>query len=215
LITGLAMRLLTYLILVALLPGCGEVSYKRGGSQQDIDRAHQTCRGSGDQLAACLADQGWQKPKIDAIDPLFATIETRDNREEVINKPSPFIEITPDKKEKESIPAVVKPPQTNATTTAKSEVVAAPAAQATSTSTEDKTDKPATHSTVNDGPDVEYAINSWWKMGAFPDKLKQDQLSCEKKLGPDYLPDYKTQTFKRAFVVCMHDLGWMAIRNMK
>jgi hypothetical protein len=149
------------------------------------------------------------------MDPLFATIETRDNREEVISKPSPFIDITQDKKEKAAAPAVVKPPQTNATTTAKPEVVAAPAAQATSTSTEDKTDKPATHSTVNDGPDVEYAINSWWKMGAFPDKLKQDQVSCEKKLGPDYLPNYKTQTFKRAFVVCMHDLGWMAIRNIK
>jgi hypothetical protein len=211
------MRLLTYLFLIALLPGCGEVSYKRGGSQQDIDRAHQACRGSGDQLAACLAEQGWQKPKVDAMDPLFATIETRDNHQEVISKPSPFIEITPEKKEKPATPAVVKPPQANATLPAQPKQVAAPTAQATTTgtTTEDKTEKPATHSTVNDGPDVAYAINSWWKMGAFPDKLKQDQVSCEKKLGPDYLPDYKTQTFKRAFVVCMHDLGWMAIRNIK
>jgi type IV secretory pathway VirB10-like protein len=217
LITGLAMRLLTYFILVALLPGCGEVSYKRGGSQQDIDRAHQACRGSGDQLAACLAEQGWQKPKVDAMDPLFATIETRDNREEVISKPSPFIEITPEKKEKTATPAVVKPPQANATPPAQPKQAAAPTAQATTTgtTTEEKTEKSATHSTVNDGPDVAYAINSWWKMGAFPDKLKQDQVSCEKKLGPDYLPDYKTQTFKRAFVVCMHELGWMAIRNIK
>lgn len=211
------MRLLTYLILIALLTGCGEVSYKRGGSQQDIDRAHQACRGSGDQLSACLAEQGWQKPKVDAMDPLFATIETRDNHQEVISKPSPFIEITPDKKEKPVVPAVAKTPQNSATTVTKPTEIAAPTAAATTTSTtaEEKTDKAASHSTVNDGPDVEYAINSWWKMGAFPDKLKQDQVSCEKKLGPDYLPNYKTQTFKRAFVVCMHDLGWMAIRNIK
>ncbi|MGP1715989.1 MAG: hypothetical protein ACTS9Y_02315 [Methylophilus sp.] len=211
-----AMHLLTYLVLVALLPGCGEVSYKRGGSQQDIDRAHQACRGSGDQLSACLANQGWQKPKIDAMDPLFATVETRDNHEEVISKPSPFIEITPDKKEKAAAAAVVKPPQSNAAATTKhaEASVATPTTHNTTTE-EEKTDKTAPHSTVNDGPDVAYAINSWWKMGAFPDKLKQDQVSCEKKLGPVYLPDYKTQTFKRAFVICMHDLGWTAVRNIK
>lgn len=211
------MRLLTYLFLMALLPACGEVSYKRGGSQQDIDRAHQACRGSGDQLAACLSEQGWQKPKIDAMDPLFATIETRDNHQEVISKPSPFIDIPPDKKEKPAAPAVAKTPQNSATPITKPVEIPAPSAAATTTSTisEDKTEKTATHSTVNDGPDVEYAINSWWKMGAFPDKLKRDQVSCEKELGPDYLPDYKTQTFKRAFVMCMHDLGWVAIRNIK
>ncbi|HSI45021.1 MAG TPA: hypothetical protein VK950_02490, partial [Methylophilus sp.] len=131
--------------------------------------------------------------------------------------PSPFIEITQDKKEKPAAPAVAKTPQNSATTITKPAEIAAPTAVATTTSStsEDKTEKTPTHSTVNDGPDVEYAINSWWKMGAFPDKLKQDQVTCEKKLGPDYLPDYKTQTYKRAFVVCMHDLGWTAIRNIK
>lgn len=211
------MRLLTYLILVALLPGCGEVSYKRGGSQQDIDRAHQACRGSGDQLAKCLEEHGWQKPKTDAMDPLFATIETRDNHQEVISKPSAFIEIAPDKKEKPAAPVVAKTPQNSAAANNMQAEATTANTQATTTTaaSEDKTDQPATHSTVNDGPDVEYVINSWWKMGAFPDKLKQDQVSCEKKLGPEYLPDYKTQTYKRAFVVCMHDLGWMAIRNIK
>lgn len=210
------MRLLTYLILVALLPACGEVSYKRGGTQQDIDRAHQACRGSGDQLAACLAEQGWQKPKVDALDPLFATIETSDNHQETIKKPSPFIEVIPNKQVKSAPPVVAKKPQDNVSAKTKSSEVAeqGPVA-ASNTQTEEQPDKTTTHSTVNDGPEVEYAINSWWKMGAFPQQLKQDQVSCEKKLGPDYMPDYKTQTFKRAFVVCMHDLGWMAIRNMK
>lgn len=211
------MRLLTYFILMALLPGCGEVSYKRGGSQQDIDRAHQTCRGSGDQLSACLAEQGWQKPKVDAMDPLFATIETRDNHQEIISKPSPFIEITPEKKEKAVAQVVAKTPQNSPAVTAKKAEVTEPVTSAASagTASEEKADNHAPHSTVNDGPDVEYAINSWWKMGAFPHQLKQDQVSCEKKLGANYLPDYKTQTFKRAFVVCMHDSGWTAIRNIK
>jgi hypothetical protein len=210
------MRLLTYLILISLLPACGELSYKRGGSQQDIDRAHQACRGAGDQLATCLAEHGWQKPKEDAKDPLFATIEASDNRAVTISKPTPFIEIVPEKEQKKVAPVVAKTTKDTPTTTNTSAVNAQPANTAVVTSAAQKEEKATpSHSTVNDGPDVEYKINSWWKMGAFPKQLKQDQLSCENKLGTDYLPDYKTQTFKRAFVVCMHDLGWQAIRDIK
>ena len=201
------MRLLTYVGLIALLTGCGELSYKQGGSQQEIDSAHQACRGSGDQFSACLAEHGWKKPKVDAFDPLFATIEATDNREATQTKPSPFIELSKDAAQKsEPAPVAKKPQAAAATATAPEPVKAIPAKE------------PATevtpHSTINDGPDVEYSINSWWKMGAFPDQLKRDQVACEKKLGPTYLPDYKTQTFKRAFVACMHESGWMAIRNI-
>lgn len=203
------MRLLTYILFSTLLAGCGEVSYKRGGSQQDIDRAHQACRGSGDQLAKCLAEHGWQKPTVDAFDPLFATIEVTDNKQASQAKPSPFIELSAETPQKPVAAAVAKTPQpaSQAVESAK-QPAAAPVAVA-------ETPPAASRSTANDGPDVQYSINSWWKMGAFPNQLKQDQVSCEKKLGPDYLPDYKTQTYKRAFVACMHDLGWMAIRNLK
>lgn len=200
------MRLLTYVGLIALLTGCGELSYKQGGSQQEIDRAHQACRGSGDQLSACLAEHGWKKPKVDAFDPLFATIEATDNREATQTKPSPFIELSKDSTAKEESAAVAKKPQATAAATAPQKVQATPAKEPAA--------EAAPHSTINDGPDVEYSINSWWKMGAFPDQLKRDQVSCEKKLGPAYLPDYKTQTYKRAFVACMHESGWMAIRNI-
>lgn len=193
------MRLLTYLCFTALLTACGELSYKQGGSQQEIDRAHQACRGSGDQLSACLAEHGWKKPKVDAFDPLFATIEASDNRQVTQTKPSPFINLSKEPAPSTEPAPVAKKPQN----TAPSASIAAKAEIA-----------PEPHSTVNDGPDVEYSINSWWKMGAFPDQLKRDQVACEKKLGPAYLPDYKTQTYKRAFVACMHESGWMAIRNL-
>jgi len=204
------MRLLTYILLTTVLAGCGEVSYKRGGSQQDIDRAHQACRGSGDQLAACLAEHGWKKPTVDAFDPLFATIEVTDNKQASQAKPSPFIELSAETPQKPVAAAVAKTPQPASQTVESAKQPAAPAPVVTPEAT-----TTASHSTANDGPDVQYSINSWWKMGAFPNQLKQDQGTCEKKLGPDYLPDYKTQTYKRAFVACMHDLGWMAIRNLK
>jgi hypothetical protein len=204
------MRLLTYILLTTVLAGCGEVSYKRGGSQQDIDRAHQACRGSGDQLAACLAEHGWQKPQVDALDPLFATIEVTDNKQASQAKPSPFIELSAETPPTPVAAAVAKTPQPASQPVASATQPATPVP-----ATAEETPKVVSRSTVNDGPDAAYSINSWWKMGAFPHQLKQDQVSCEKKLGPDYLPDYKTQTYKRAFVVCMHDLGWMAIRNLK
>lgn len=200
------MRLLTYVGLIVLLTGCGELSYKQGGSQQEIDRAHQACRGSGDQLSACLAEHGWKKPKVDAFDPLFATIEATDNREATQTKPSPFIELSKDSAAKRESAAVAKKPQATAAATAPENAQATPAKELAA--------EAAPHSTINDGPDVVYSINSWWKMGAFPDQLKRDQVACEKKLGPAYLPDYKTQTYKRAFVACMHESGWMAIRNI-
>lgn len=204
------MRLLTYLALSSLLVGCGEVSYKRGGSQQDIERAHQACRGSGEQLSKCLAEKGWQKPTADAFDPLFATIKSSDNREAMQAKPSPFIELSTDTPQKKAEEDVAKTPQgtSQAAIGNNTNQTVDPMPTIEEKSIE------ATHSTANDGPDVEYSINSWWKMGAFPDQLKRDQVACEKKLGPTYLPDYKTQTYKRAFVACMHESGWMAIRNI-
>lgn len=149
-------------IVTSGLTGCGEISYKRGGSAQDVSHAHAMCRGTDNEFSKCLAQQGW--------DPLFAAVSVTDNR------PNP-----------------------------------------TQISYESKKDASELHapapSTMNDGPNVSYSINSWWKMGAGPAALNNDQLSCEKTLGEMYKPDYPTNTFKRAFLICMHDKGWITLRN--
>lgn len=191
------MRFITYILVTCLLGACGEVSYKHGGSAQDIERSHQACRGSGDQLAVCLEKLGWAKPQVDAFDPLFATVSVTDNQHSTGSKPA-MSPVTPEANKANDAPV---------------SVAKITKAQQTASAPSTKTVQPP--STVNDGPDVSYAINSWWKMGAFPQQLTTDQTQCEKKLGPAYLPDYKTQTYKRAFIVCMHDLGWMAVRNIK
>lgn len=185
------MRLLTYLM-IGLLAGCGEMTYKQGGSPQDIARAHEACRGSGDQFSACLAGHGWQKPQVDALDPLFATVTVNDNRQ--ATQPPPMTPMV--------IPADSAQPAL--ATAAADAVVAA-----------NRQEKPSGQATAMDGPEVSYVINSWWKMGAFPQQLQQDQQACERTLGKDYWPNYQTQTYKRAFVVCMHDAGWMAVRSLK
>lgn len=188
------MRFLTYTALAMTLAACGEISYKQGGSAQEIERAHQACRGRGDQFAACLAEHGWQAPKIDALDPLFATVEVTDNRQPTPANTRPLIVLSPEETES-------------------SAAVSAQTAMAAAAS--DTQNPTAAHTTAHDGPEVTYVINSWWKMGAFPEQLSKDQQHCSQQLGADYAPDYQTQTFKRAFIVCMHDQGWMAVRTIK
>lgn len=191
------MRFFTYMVIASLIGACGEISYKRGGSAQDIERSHQACRGTGEQLATCLEKFGWAKPQTDALDPLFATVSVTDNQHGTVSKPA-------------MTPVATEPKAVNSASSSVAKITKDhQAASATSAKTVQSA------STVNDGPDVSYSINSWWKMGAFPQQLSADQTQCEKKLGPAYLPDYKTQTYKRAFIVCMHDLGWMAVRNIK
>ncbi len=197
------MTVLKYcLILSALaLTACGELSYKRGGTAQEIEQAHRACRGSGDQLSNCLKQHGWQTPQMDAFDPLFATVSVTDNRQGLLSESTPILQAS---KDGAAAVAASKSGPFTTQTASPTQLAQAPLPSPTSPT-----------STVNDGPDTVYQINSWWKMGAFPEQLKKDQTSCEKKLGNDYLPDYATQSFKRGFVACMHTLGWMAVREVK
>lgn len=194
------MRFISYLLATTFITACGQVSYKMGGSPRDIALAHQSCRGSGELLAACLEKEGWQKPQVDLFDPLFATVTTTDNRQPDPNKANIIIDI---------------PPQKTVATVASDTSKTVAENTKTSASGVPITEAQTARSTINDGPEVEYSINSWWKMGGFPEQLAKDQRSCEQKLDAKFMPDYKTQTYKRGFIVCMHDLGWMAIRNLK
>lgn len=206
------MRQITYTLLVCVisfgLVACGEISYKRGGTAQDIERAHQACRGTGDGFSKCLEQQGWESQNLAAFDPLFATVSMNDNRQDA-EKPT----------KTESQPLMVQIPA-NEKISQKATSNKALNTQTATTSQHDDHKQTIVQakqqsSTINDGPDVTYVINSWWKMGAGAEALKADQTACEKKLGGAYMPDYRTRTFKRAFVACMHESGWKALRELK
>lgn len=179
-----------------LVSGCGELSYKRGASTQDLDAAKAACQSAGSEKAAeqCLEDKGWTVKKLDDID-LFATAGVSpDNR-----KPSVFT--TP-----EFVPAT--PAQPAGTATASTSKAAAPAAE-----------KPAVAAPSPSAPpppapsplDV-YAISSWWKIGADREALAADTSECVATLGETHKPNATTQQVTRGFVVCMHGKGWKALR---
>ena len=186
-------KLLWMGMLTLLASGCGELSYKRGASTQDLESAKAACQSADSDKAAerCLEDKGWTVKKLDDID-LFATSGVSpDNR-----NPGAF-----------TLSAVVPvmPAQSAATALATTARVAAHVAE-----------KPAVAAPSSPQPlpsplDL-YTISSWWKIGADREALAADTNECVTTLGEAHRPNAKTQQVTRSFVVCMHGKGWKALR---
>lgn len=207
-----------------LISGCGELSYKRGASTQDLEAAKQACaEASRDRPAEeCLAAQGWTVKKLDDID-LFATAAVSpDNR-----NPSQFVIPA-------WVPVIPAPPVASTAapaaavpTSSATALTATPAAAATRSGATGDTNSSAATSpapasqaanTVAPTPtpaasplDV-YTISSWWKVGADREALAADTQACVAELGVAHKPNAVTQQVTRGFVVCMHDKGWKALR---
>ena len=182
-------------VLALLVSGCGELSYKRGASTQDLEAAKRACQSAGSEKAAerCLEDQGWTVRKLDDID-LFATAGVSpDNR-----NPSTFV--TP-----EFVPVVPAQPAA---------VVPKPTAAVPSSAVppNEKVAAPPVSPPPPSSPLDLYTISSWWKMGADREALAADTRDCVATLGPVHKPNDTTQQVTRGFVVCMHAKGWKALR---
>ena len=183
-------KFLWMVMLALLVSGCGELSYKRGASTQDLEAAKKSCLSAGSEKAAerCLEDQGWTVKKLDDVD-LFATAGvSADNR-----NPSAFV--TP-----EFVPVMPAKP-----------AAAAPPAVAAAPATERPAVPPVLISPPSSPLDV-YTISSWWKMGAGREALAADTHDCVATLGAAHKPNETTQQVTRGFVVCMHAKGWKALR---
>jgi hypothetical protein len=182
------------LMLAPLLNACGEISYKRGATVQDLEQAHRACRGSQEsELSGCLEKHGWKLQKFDH-DPLFAEVSIDSNQQR-----------SDPKKMRESY----TPVETNQDKVAAID-------QADNTTSHNRI--PAKHdpsSQINTDPNQTYQINSWWKLGGTPLHLSNDQTQCASTLDKTHQPNYKEQLFTRAFVTCMREKGWRALRTSK
>jgi hypothetical protein len=208
-------------MLTLLVSGCGELSYKRGASMQDLEATKKSCQSAGSEKAAeqCLQDQGWTVKKLDDVD-LFATAGVSpDNR-------NPSVFITP-----EIVPVTPAQPATVVTATATATPAAdkpalaskTPVASAGTVVTRASTTAPPAAASLPPtaplapasppaNPLDLYAISSWWKIGADREALAADTKECVAQLGEAHKPNSKTQQVTRGFVVCMHDKGWKALR---
>lgn len=191
------MKMYVWLGLIGLLiSGCGELSYKRGATVDDLESARKSCRSAGDEKSAekCLEDRGWVVKKLDDMD-LFATASASpDNRklgiDQTTNPPAPAAGTRniPPEKPRAMNPGTGKDP---AAVDSPSASVPPPPADPLDT----------------------YTVSSWWKMGAGREAMEANTNECVAQLGEAHKPDQKTQQVTRGFVVCMHGKGWKALRQ--
>lgn len=183
------------LIGLVLISGCGELSYKRGATADDLESARKSCRSAGDETAAekCLEDRGWVVKKLDDLD-LFATAGVSpDNRSLGIDQTThPPLQ---------AAGTGSIPPETPR---------AAPSGTGKQPAAVDnpspRVPPPPAH------PLDTYTVSSWWKMGAGREAMETNTTECLAELGEAHRPNQKTQQVTRGFVVCMHGKGWRALR---
>lgn len=190
------MKTYLWMGLIALsMTGCGELSYKRGASAQDLDATKKSCRSAGSDQAIekCLEDNGWVVTKLDDID-LFATAS-----------------VTPDHRNPGGDAA-----RSNAPKTAAAEPVEP--SNSPPASADPGRKPPAIEGGTAYAPPASpldvYKVSSWWKLGAGREVMEADTSDCVTQLGDAHKPDNKTQRVTRGFVVCMHTKGWKALREM-
>ncbi len=90
-------KLLWMGMLTLLVSGCGELSYKRGASTQDLEAAKAACQSAGSEKAAeeCLEDKGWTVKKLDDIDLFVTAGVSPDNRNPSAFTIPAFVPVTP------------------------------------------------------------------------------------------------------------------------
>jgi hypothetical protein len=181
--------------LAVVFSGCGELSYKRGGSADDLEAAKKACRAAGNEQAVerCLAEQGWGVKKLDDID-LFAVAS-----------------VSPDNRDLASRPAATAPlaaPATGGGCCAKSGPATDDGQRTSSAGASGTTSPPSPPASPLDV----YTVSSWWKVGAGREALESDTADCVSRLGAAHQPNHQTQQVTRGLVICMHEKGWKALR---
>ncbi|MDO8825150.1 hypothetical protein [Methylophaga sp.] len=69
---------------------------------------------------------------------------------------------------------------------------------------EETTDQPV-------DPMEKLQVNSWWRMGAGPQKLMADSESCTAELGEGHSPEANMSLVTRGLLSCMQKKGWAAL----
>ncbi|MDL2339610.1 MAG: hypothetical protein QFE16_17390 [Pseudomonadota bacterium] len=176
--------------------GCGELSYKRGASANDLELATKSCESAGDEKAVtqCLQGNGWVVRKLDDIDLFAAASVNPDHRNLVAGASVGTASSTVPAGHAASDKAGSENHDVNRTVS-------------TEAIGQSLTPPPST------SPLDVYTVSSWWKTGAGRESLERDTGECVERLGEAHKPDHKTQQVSRGLVVCMHEKGWKALRQ--
>lgn len=214
-------KLLWMAVLSLVVSGCGELSYKRGASTQDLEAAKAACQSVGSEKAAeqCLEDKGWTVKKLDDVD-MFATAGVSpDSRNPSVFITPAFVPVTPAQPAAAALAATATAPAAEKPALAgkASGASVGTAISSNANSVAPQAAPPAFPTAASSPPPPPspldlYSISSWWKIGADREALVADTSECVATLGEAHKPNAKTQQVTRGFVVCMHGKGWKALR---
>lgn len=174
------------LTLPLMLNACGEFSYKRGASAADLQNTKQVCQN----------DQNGETVE-ECLKKNGWVVQKLDALEDIDLFAT--ASITNDNRVADGGKSVEK------------------TLPSIETVTQDKpieSDKKTVNPTQPKPTDI-YSISSWWKIGGSDSKLKSDMSECADTLGVDHQPDVAAQKYTRAFVICLHNKGWTALKNAK
>lgn len=88
-----------------------------------------------------------------------------------------------------------------------------------STAEKEATDGSTNHEAGNSeptppkNPNDLFKVSSWWKIGGNEPELKKAMNACVASLGEAHQPNIQTQEVTRAFLICMRQSGWTALRS--
>ena len=215
-------KLLWMAMMAWLVSGCGELSYKRGASTQDLEAAKAACRSSGSEKATeqCLEDKGWTVKKLDDVDLFASAGVSLDNRNQSVLTAPTFVPVTPAQPAAAApsamataaAPAAEKPAVASRGSEASVGTVTRSSANSVAPQAAPPMPSAPAASPPPPSPLAVYTISSGWKIGAGREALAADTNDCVATLGEAHKPNAKTQQVTRGFVVCMHGKGWKALR---
>jgi len=173
------------MVMVMLLSGCAEVSFKRGAGVDQLRADRKTCAASDD-ANACLIAKGWSTLDLgsDAESPAVA-------------------EITPTESAAKTEIAVASTPTSIAGAPT---VVAAPAPKK---DPRDVSNMKATPKALPKDPNALVMVSSWWKPGGANPQAAID--ACVMTLGEAHKPDYARNKVTAGLVGCMRKSGWFGV----
>lgn len=198
---------LTFVIISSLLlSACGDLSYKRGASYQDLDKDKLACAASippskpvahinekeaakntDEVIKQCLQARGWAVQNLGESHMLSGLLFTL---------PSSTKDASTEK-------AHHVTPNTNDLS----------AGQLNTSEMDKKAAEPTKSEVFDDDPYQVFKINSWWKSGSTANALKTDINRCVGKLGEAHKPSSSYQTATRGLIMCMQEEGWRAWRQ--
>lgn len=196
-----------------LLQACGEFSYKRGASFNDLNQAKRDCQSThktADRVEQCLAEKGWVVRNFDDEDPVM-TIEAAESSHGMAKAPEASRSHARAEPLTEGSEANAAADQDSTEATPTTDTASATSQAASpETTTTSGTKQPATPK-PKDPLDI-FLVSSWWKMGAGAAALKTDTETCVAKLGEVHRPDPVSLKTTRGLLICMRDKGWYALQ---